>query len=32
VYWEGPVAITGSASGRGNAELTGYAGSMEGRF
>lgn len=31
-YWEGPVAISGSAQGRGYAELTGYAGSMEGRF
>ena len=31
-YWEGPVAIDGSTGGRGYAELTGYAGSMEGRF
>jgi predicted secreted hydrolase len=31
-YWEGPVAVTGSASGRGYAELTGYAGSLSGRF
>ena len=32
VYWEGPVAVTGSATGEGYAELTGYAGSLEGRF
>lgn len=32
VYWEGPVAVSGGARGRGYAELTGYAGSMEGRF
>lgn len=32
VYWEGPVAVTGSASGEGYAELTGYADSLEGRF
>lgn len=32
VYWEGPVAATGSATGEGYAELTGYAGSLEGRF
>ncbi|HSO21367.1 MAG TPA: lipocalin-like domain-containing protein [Chondromyces sp.] len=32
VYWEGPVAATGSAAGEGYAELTGYAGSLEGRF
>ena len=31
-YWEGPVEIRGTARGRGYAELTGYAGSMEGRF
>jgi len=31
-YWEGPVRVTGSASGRGYAELTGYAGSMDGFF
>lgn len=31
-YWEGPVEVSGSASGRGYAELTGYAGSMTGRF
>ncbi|NOT30405.1 MAG: carotenoid 1,2-hydratase [Planctomycetes bacterium] len=31
-YWEGPVAVTGSATGRGYAELTGYAGSLSGRF
>jgi predicted secreted hydrolase len=27
-YWEGPVAIDGSRSGRGYLELTGYAGAM----
>ncbi len=32
VYWEGPVAATGSTTGEGYAELTGYAGSLEGRF
>ncbi|MBK7643888.1 MAG: FtsX-like permease family protein [Planctomycetes bacterium] len=32
VYWEGPVKVEGSASGGGYAELTGYAGSLEGRF
>ena len=31
-YWEGPVKLSGSVGGRGYAELTGYAGSMEGRF
>jgi len=31
-YWEGPVEITGSSTGRGYAELTGFAGSMAGRF
>jgi len=31
-YWEGPVVLTGSRGGRGYAELTGYAGSMEGRL
>jgi len=31
-YWEGPVAVTGSATGSGYAELTGYAGSMAGRL
>ena len=32
VYWEGPVRIEGSATGYGYAELTGYSGSMSGRF
>ncbi len=32
VYWEGPVVATGSATGGGYVELTGYAGSLEGRF
>ena len=32
VYWEGPVAATGSATGEGYVELTGYAGSLEGHF
>jgi predicted secreted hydrolase len=31
-YWEGPVEVRGSSSGRGYAELTGYAGSMTARF
>jgi predicted secreted hydrolase len=31
-YWEGPVTIEGSVTGRGYAELTGYAGSLSGRF
>lgn len=31
-YWEGPVTVKGSVTGRGYAELTGYAGSMSGRF
>jgi predicted secreted hydrolase len=32
VYWEGPVEVSGSHRGEGYAELTGYAGSLEGRF
>jgi len=32
IYWEGPVTVTGSAHGEGYAELTGYAGSLAGRF
>ena len=32
VYWEGPVTASGSATGEGYAELTGYADSLEGRF
>lgn len=32
VYWEGPVAVTGSVTGRGYVERTGYAGTMTGRF
>jgi predicted secreted hydrolase len=31
-YWEGPVRVRGSATGRGYGELTGFAGSMAGRF
>lgn len=31
-YWEGAVHISGSATGYGYAELTGYADSMTGRF
>ena len=31
-YWEGAVRIAGDASGYGYAELTGYAGTMNGRF
>jgi predicted secreted hydrolase len=32
IYWEGPVEAAGSALGEGYVELTGYAGSLEGRF
>ncbi len=32
VYWEGPVSVSGSHTGEGYAELTGYAGSLAGRF
>ncbi len=32
IYWEGPVAVTGTAVGEGYVELTGYAGTMAGRF
>lgn len=32
VYWEGPVEVTGSHSGEGYVELTGYAGTLEDRF
>jgi len=32
VYWEGPVEVAGSGRGDGYAELTGYAGSLTGRF
>lgn len=32
IYWEGPVRVSGSVAGEGYAELTGYAGSMAGRF
>jgi predicted secreted hydrolase len=32
VYWEGPVEVSGSRDGEGYAELTGYAGSLAGRF
>ncbi|MCU0303419.1 MAG: hypothetical protein MUC56_05135 [Thermoanaerobaculales bacterium] len=32
VYWEGPVEATGSTRAEGYVELTGYAGSLEGRF
>ena len=31
-YWEGAVHITGETTGYGYAELTGYAGTMNGRF
>ena len=31
-YWEGAVRITGDATGYGYAELTGYSGTMNGRF
>jgi predicted secreted hydrolase len=32
VYWEGPVAAEGTQSGEGYVEMTGYAGTLEGRF
>ncbi len=32
VYWEGPVRVSGSHRGEGYVELTGYAGSLAGRF
>ena len=32
VYWEGAVRVTGTASGKGYVELTGYARSMQGVF
>jgi predicted secreted hydrolase len=32
VYWEGPVAVSGTVTGEGYAELTGYAGAMSGLF
>jgi predicted secreted hydrolase len=32
VYWEGPVTVSGSHGGEGFVELTGYAGSLAGRF
>ena len=32
VYWEGPVEATGSSQAEGYVELTGYAGSLDGRF
>lgn len=32
VYWEGPVEASGSATGEGYVELTGYAGSLAGLF
>ena len=32
VYWEGPVAVTGTATGEGYLELTGYAGDTLTRF
>jgi predicted secreted hydrolase len=31
-YWEGAVAVAGSASGRGYVELTGYGGTLSGKF
>jgi predicted secreted hydrolase len=32
VYWEGPIAVTGTVPGEGYAELTGYAGRVAGLF
>jgi predicted secreted hydrolase len=31
-YWEGPVEASGSTSGEGYVELTGYSGALSGRF
>jgi predicted secreted hydrolase len=31
-YWEGPIGVRGTVAGRGYAELTGYRGSLAGRF
>lgn len=31
-YWEGPIDVSGTVTGRGYAELTGYHGSLAGRF
>jgi predicted secreted hydrolase len=32
VYWEGPVEASGSQRGEGYVEMTGYAGTLQGRF
>jgi predicted secreted hydrolase len=32
VYWEGPIRLEGTHAGAGFAELTGYAGTLAGRF
>ncbi len=32
IYWEGPVALSGSTTGEGHMKLTGYASSLQGRF
>jgi predicted secreted hydrolase len=32
IYWEGPVAASGTQRGEGYVEMTGYAGTLEGRF
>jgi len=32
IYWEGPVMASGSQRGEGYVEMTGYAGTLEGRF
>jgi predicted secreted hydrolase len=32
IYWEGPVRAEGSQGGEGYVEMTGYAGTLEGRF
>jgi predicted secreted hydrolase len=32
IYWEGPVEAAGSQNGEGYVEMTGYAGTLEGRF
>ena len=32
IYWEGPVEAAGSLNGEGYVEMTGYAGTLDGRF
>jgi hypothetical protein len=32
IYWEGPFTASGTQRGQGYVEMTGYAGTLEGRF